>query len=169
MPTPPPEPVEEKVSEQEHLRRMGAVAFIEAVLSGLADYSYSTRSYMPCGEDYTNFTQMLERVRAFVKARPDWAGQIVERAFRQFGPEESVQIELDRLRKLIAEFEKKAGVKITDHGYLNRRMADAVGVVMKLGGPDAYMKKMRENLDDAHRKAQNIERELREILGKHGE
>lgn len=164
MPTLPPKPVDEPVNEQEQLRRIGAVTFICTVLGGLRDRSYGTRSHMPCGEDYTDFCDLLDRVSRYVKARPDWAGQIVESAFRQFGPEESVQIELDRLRSVISEFEERSGVSIHDHGYIDRRMADAVKVVMEIGGPDAYLKKMRTSLEETQRRMENMASQVGRLL-----
>jgi hypothetical protein len=51
MPTPPPPPVEDAKDENERMARIGAVAFVEKFGIALHDWSYSSRSYMPGGDD----------------------------------------------------------------------------------------------------------------------
>ena len=78
MPTPPPEPVEPPKDEEEKLAREEAVKHVNKLFEYLSSYAYGTRSHMPGGLDYTDFTNALRKVGKFVNARPDWTLQIMK-------------------------------------------------------------------------------------------
>jgi hypothetical protein len=78
MPTPPPPPVEKPKDEEEKLARREAVEHINKIFSYLSGYAYGTRSHMPGGLDYTDFTNALQKVRKFCNIRPDWMLQIMK-------------------------------------------------------------------------------------------
>lgn len=78
MPTPPPRPVQEPKDDKEKTAREEAVDNIRKLCDYLSDYAYDTRSHMPDGLDYTNFTDALRQVKKFCKARPDWTLTILK-------------------------------------------------------------------------------------------
>ena len=78
MPTPPPPPVEEPKDEEEKLARKEAVDFVNKLCSYFSGYAYGTRSHMPAGLDFTDFTDALNKVGKFVNARPDWVLEILK-------------------------------------------------------------------------------------------
>jgi hypothetical protein len=77
MPTPPPPPVEEPKDDDEKLARQEALDFVNKLFEHLSGYAYGTRSHMPGGMDYTEFTNALRKVGKFVNARPDWTLSIL--------------------------------------------------------------------------------------------
>lgn len=78
MPTPPPEPVDDSVSEEEKRERKSAVDIVVRILDGFYDYSYSTRSHMPAGMDFTEFIDALNKIKQFAVERPDWTLNIIK-------------------------------------------------------------------------------------------
>jgi len=56
MPTLPPEPVLKPKDKTEKLARKEAVRFIRNLCNELDGYAYSTRSHMPGGMDFTDFS-----------------------------------------------------------------------------------------------------------------
>lgn len=77
MPTPPPPPVKDPKDSEELLRRLGAIQLVTNIFRRLDGYAYGTRSHMPSGVDWTDFTNALSKVSEFCKARPDWTLEIV--------------------------------------------------------------------------------------------
>ena len=83
MPTPPPHPVRPPENETEEQARENALIFMRKILDLLDDYSYNTRSHMPGGMDFTEFTGKLHDIRKWIDRRPDWNLNIVKRAFAE--------------------------------------------------------------------------------------
>jgi len=77
MPTPPPKPVDNTVSEEEKKERETAVILTKRFLAALTGYAYSTRSHMPAGLDYTDFVYSVNKVISFIEERPDWTLEIL--------------------------------------------------------------------------------------------
>ena len=72
MPTEKLEPVKPPENEQERCARVRSVWLTNKLLYWLECYAYSTRSHMPAGLDYTEFSNALNMVMNFCNARPDW-------------------------------------------------------------------------------------------------
>ena len=89
MPTPPPPPVKKPVDEEEKLARQEALNHVNKFFEYLSGYAYGTRSHMPGGMDFTNFTKALNKVRKFCNARPDWTLEILR------------EIELEPVREIM--------------------------------------------------------------------
>ena len=81
MPTLPPERVKPPRDEAEKMARELALKFIEQLEISLYNYAYSTRTFMPGGSDFTNFTDGLNMIRKFCMERPDWTLDILMNAF----------------------------------------------------------------------------------------
>lgn len=80
MPTPKPPKMTKARNEREKRARENATRLLDAIFSRICDYAYGTRSHMPNGVDYTNFTNKVQAVGKFCHARPDWTQEIVDSA-----------------------------------------------------------------------------------------
>ena len=82
MPTLPPKPLEPPKSEAEREARESAFKLIDTILASLDGYAYSTRSHMPLGIDYTDFTNSIFMILKFCANRPDWTLECVKNALK---------------------------------------------------------------------------------------
>jgi len=164
MPTLPPDPVTKTEDKTEQLKRAGAVAHISTICEGLRGFAYSTRSHMPCGFDFTNFTDKVHDIEQFIQARPDWAVEIVEGALNKFGPDHSAQTELNRLRAVIETFEVKSGLKLERYPYGNEQLAKAVAVIREHGGPNQSIEQVKEALRLAAHDARSLASKIEDLL-----
>jgi hypothetical protein len=80
-----PEPIETPHDESEKRDRAQAQAFITSALQGFYAYAYDARSHMPEGLDFTDFTEAIDALRTFARARPDWTLEILEEATKAAG------------------------------------------------------------------------------------
>jgi hypothetical protein len=103
MPTLPPEPVKESASKEEYEQRVKALFFINKFLDCVDGWAYATRSYMPNGVDSTEFMDAVNKVRSFVRSRPDWNNDMLKRSFDVFFLEDVKSIE---------EYFKKLEIKV---------------------------------------------------------
>ena len=87
MPTPKPPKMRKPKDEREREARKRSIKIVDAIFDGLCNYAYGTRSHMPNGVDYTNFTDRMKAVGRFCHARPDWTHEIVSAALYGPGPE----------------------------------------------------------------------------------
>jgi len=77
MPTPPPEEMKEPASAAERIARISTLTFVRKLCDKLGCIAYNTRSHMPAGLDYTEFSDSLARVVKFCAARPDWTLKVL--------------------------------------------------------------------------------------------
>lgn len=166
MPTLPLEPVKPPKDEAEQLRRMGATALINAILDGVGNWAYGTRSHMPTGVDYTDFLEMLKKVGDFIRERPDCAADVVQDALRNFGPEQDAQVEIHRLRRIIKEFEENSGIDISADDYPDRKVARAVKFVMTSKDPDMAILDVERKVASARQQVSGILDGLKELEDK---
>lgn len=166
MPTPPPEPMSKTTDKTEQLKRAGAVAHIVAICEQIKGFAYGTRSHMPGGFDFTDFTDKVDCIIKFAKARPDWMVEVVEYALDKYGPDHSAAAELKRLREVIETFEIQSGLKLEEYPYRNEQLAKAVATVREAGGPKDFMAKIRETLRMAALDARHMADRIDGLVGK---
>lgn len=132
MPTPEPPDVNTDISAEEKLAREGAVSFVRKILSAISSYSYGTRSHMPGGFDFTNFTNSVGDVTRWCEARPDWTLEIIRDSIGGMGATGSTaDEELAKLRKVHRALEETIGCKLDEAWpHKNDKIAEALKMVM---------------------------------------
>lgn len=166
MPTLPPKPIEEPRDEMERIARMGAVSFIEKLCQYLCDYVYSTRSHVPGGMDSTDLEGSINQVLKFAMARPDWTLHILNKVMVEYGPNYAPQIEMERLQRVVSDFESESGLKLEEYGWQNGELAKAVKVVVEAGSPGKAITNTIKEMESMVRKLNLSQEKILETMDK---
>jgi hypothetical protein len=147
MPTDRPEPYVTPTNPQELLMQSGASAFIVSLMQAIGNYAYYTRSHMPGGGDYTDFTKALEQVIQFCRERPDWTAACVSDSLSRYMPHHETSLRVLKLQETIDSFEEETGVKLEPFPYTNSSIKTIIKDIAKRGGPINYAGEAKHELE----------------------